>query len=163
MSKLSKFFVGLTGSLSLLLLPSVVNAGTSAAADTSGATGTTALPSVFAKLFGVWTIDSGGTTTGVTVTNLIMSILTLLFIVVFIVAIVYTFLAAIKYIRSEGNEQKVEEAKNAVKAVLFGVGAMFVAILGIILINALFGGASDPTSGLGTQISNIIKFIQTGK
>lgn len=88
--------------------------------------------------------------------QIVTSVLTIMFIVVFVVAVFYTFMAAIKYIRSEGNEQKVEEAKNAIKAVLFGVAAMFIAIVGILLINAFFNGGAAGTSALEQAITNII-------
>ncbi len=95
---------------------------------------------------------------GALINSTVTSAMTVMFIAVFVVAVFYTFMAAIKYIRSEGNEQKVEEAKNAVKAVLFGVAAMFIAIIGILLINAFFGG----TNGLGlTQsINDVLKPFQ---
>jgi len=133
MNKSTKILTGFVGSLALLFVPVSVNAQT-------------IVPNFLQTL-----IDAGkglGTNPGASSVTLLSSILTIVFIVVFIVAIVYTFMAAIKYIRSEGNEQKVEEAKNAVKAVLFGVGAMFVAILGVVLISAFFG-ISDPTSTVG--------------
>lgn len=95
---------------------------------------------------------------GDTIAKAVTNAMTIMFIVVFIVAVFYTFMAAIKYIRSEGNEQKVEEAKNAVKAVLFGVAAMFIAIIGILLINAFFGGNGG--TGLGTAIDDLLAPIQ---
>jgi heme/copper-type cytochrome/quinol oxidase subunit 2 len=88
--------------------------------------------------------------------KIVTSVLTIMFIVVFVVAVFYTFMAAIKYIRSEGNEQKVEEAKNAIKAVLFGVAAIFIAIVGILLINAFFNGGAAGTDAFSTAIKNII-------
>ena len=88
--------------------------------------------------------------------NIVQSAMTVLFIAVFIVAVFYTFMAAIKYIRSEGNEQKVEEAKNAIKAVLFGVAAMFVAIVGILLINAIFGGNAGDEGVLVKAIQGVL-------
>ncbi len=103
-----------------------------------------------------------GTDKGQTVANAVSSVMTIMFIAVFIVAVFYTFMAAIKYIRSEGNEQKVEEAKNAVKAVLFGVAAMFIAIIGILLINAFFGGTSS-TTGLAKAINDLLLPFQSTK
>ena len=96
------------------------------------------------------------TNRGETIAKAVTSAMTIMFIVVFIVAVFYTFMAAIKYIRSEGNEQKVEEAKNAIKAVLFGVAAMFIAIIGILLINAFFGGKGNGTTGLGEAIEQVL-------
>mgnify|MGYP007125673514 CR=1 FL=1 len=93
---------------------------------------------------------------GSTVNTVVTNGMTVLFIVVFVVAVFYTFMAAIKYIRSEGNEQKVEEAKNAIKAVLFGVAAMFIAIIGILLINAFFGGSGGDGNALSKAIDSIL-------
>lgn len=98
---------------------------------------------------------------GKLVADTVTSAMTVMFIAVFIVAVFYTFMAAIKYIRSEGNEQKVEEAKNAVKAVLFGVAAMFIAIIGILLINAFFG--STGTNGLGAAINSVLDPFKSTK
>ena len=95
---------------------------------------------------------------GVLINSTVTSAMTVMFIAVFVVAVFYTFMAAIKYIRSEGNEQKVEEAKNAVKAVLFGVAAMFIAIIGILLINAFFGGSSG--SSLSEAINSVLRPFQ---
>ncbi|MEI6887070.1 MAG: hypothetical protein WCK31_02420 [bacterium] len=145
MNKSTKILTGFVGSLALLFVPVSVNAQS-------------LIPTFLDPL--VKAGSSLGTEPGTSTVTLLSSILTIVFIVVFLVAIVYTFMAAIKYIRSEGNEQKVEEAKNAVKAVLFGVGAMFVAILGVVLISAFFG-VTDPTNttGLTGAINDIKKLL----
>ncbi len=62
----------------------------------------------------------------------------LLFVVVFIVAIVYSALAAIKFISSQGDASKLEESKGAVKAILMGFAAMLISIIGIFFIVWLF-------------------------
>lgn len=97
-----------------------------------------------------------GTNPAETTYSIVQSAMTILFVAVFIVAVFYTFMAAIKYIRSEGNEQKVEEAKNAIKAVLFGVAAMFIAIVGILLINAIFGGNAGGQNVLVDAINGVL-------
>lgn len=94
-------------------------------------------------------------TIGGTVATMVQSLITVIFIVVLIVAVLYTLKAAISYIRSEGNEQKVEGAKNAVKSVLLGVGAMFVALVGVVLIGSLFNGNNE-SGGLSKNIQQLI-------
>lgn len=68
--------------------------------------------------------------------------LVLLFALVFIVAVAFSALAAIKFISSQGEAQKLEESKGAVKAILMGFAAMLVAIIGIFVVMILFQG--DP-------------------
>lgn len=75
--------------------------------------------------------------------------LTILFIGVFIVAIAYSALAAIKFMSSQGDSGKLEESKGAVKAILMGFAAMLIAIMGIFLIVVIFGGT---TTGIGNEI-----------
>lgn len=65
--------------------------------------------------------------------------LTVLFVVVFIVAIVYSALAAIKFMSSQGDSGKLEESKGAVKAILMGFAAMILAIVGIFVILWILG------------------------
>ena len=69
--------------------------------------------------------------------------LTILFVIVFIVAIVYSALAAIKFISSQGDSGKLEESKAAVKAILFGFAAMLIAIVGIFVVIWALGGGTD--------------------
>ncbi len=69
--------------------------------------------------------------------------LTILFVVVFLVAIVYSALAAIKFISSQGDASKLEESKGAVKAILFGFAAMLLAIIGIFVVLWWLGSTSD--------------------
>jgi len=62
---------------------------------------------------------------------------------VFLVAIVYSALAGIKFITSQGESGKLEESKNAVKAILMGFGAMIIAIIGLFVIVVLLGGETE--------------------
>ena len=75
--------------------------------------------------------------------------MTILFIVVFIVAIAYSALAAIKFITSQGDSGKLEESKGAVKAILMGFAAMLVSIVGVFLVIVIFGGS---TGDIGTEV-----------
>ena len=87
--------------------------------------------------------------------SLIQAGITIFFVLVLIVAVIYTLIAAVKYIRSEGNEQKVEGAKNAIKAVLMGVAAIFIALIALVIINSVFIGDSS----LKEAIRNLINAI----
>jgi ABC-type Fe3+ transport system permease subunit len=78
--------------------------------------------------------------------------LTILFVVVFIIAIVYSALAAIKFISSQGDASKLEESKGAVKAILMGFAAMIIAIVGIFIILWIFEA--------GTEFSNAINNVE---
>jgi hypothetical protein len=70
--------------------------------------------------------------------------LTLLFVIVFIVAIVYSALAAIKFMSSQGDSGKLEESKGAVKAILMGFAAMILAIIGLFVILWVLGSTEAP-------------------
>ena len=67
--------------------------------------------------------------------------LTVLFVIVIIVAFIYSALAGIKLITSQGESGKMTEGKEAVKAILFGFGAMILAVAGIFVVFFLLGGA----------------------
>jgi heme/copper-type cytochrome/quinol oxidase subunit 2 len=56
-----------------------------------------------------------------------------------LISVVYALLAAFKYIRSEGDPGKMEEAQKSIKAIFFGIAAMIIAILGIVLVFVIFG------------------------
>ncbi|MFC1780497.1 hypothetical protein ACFLY9_02285 [Patescibacteria group bacterium] len=78
------------------------------------------------------------------VNNRVKAALTVLFIVVFIIAIVYSALAAIKFISSQGDASKLEESKGAVKAILMGFAAMLIAIVGLLVVLWVLGASSTP-------------------
>ena len=93
-------------------------------------------------------IDSFGFSTGTAdpveqVRKRVQWAITILFIVVFIIAIVYSALAAIKFISSQGDASKLEESKGAVKAILMGFAAMLISIIGIFFIVWLFNRSSQ--------------------
>ncbi len=57
---------------------------------------------------------------------------------VILVSVVYSILASIKYASSQGDEGKVAEAKKSIQAILSGIAALFIAIVGIILVLVFF-------------------------
>ena len=89
-------------------------------------------------------VTGAGHTPSTYVNNRVKSGLTMLFVGVFIVAIVYSALAAIKFISSQGDSSKLEQSKAAVKAILMGFAAMLVAIIGIFVILWVLGATSTP-------------------
>ncbi len=72
------------------------------------------------------------------VTSRVKFALYLLLAGVVLVAVVYAILAAYKYIQSQGDPGKIGEAQKAIKAIFFGVGAMAVGVVGIILVSVFF-------------------------
>jgi hypothetical protein len=57
---------------------------------------------------------------------------------VILVAVVYAIMAAYKYIQSQGDPGKIGEAQKAIKAIFFGVGALAVGVVGIVLVTVFF-------------------------
>jgi hypothetical protein len=65
---------------------------------------------------------------------------------VVLVAVVYSIIAAFKYISSQGDAGKIEEAQKAIRAIFLGIAAMLIAIVGIVLVFVFFGAARpDPS------------------
>lgn len=82
------------------------------------------------------------------VNNRVKAALTILFIVVFIVAIAYSALAAVKFISSQGDSSKLEQSKAAVKAILMGFAAMLLAIIGLVIMLWLLGATNMPEENI---------------
>jgi hypothetical protein len=70
-----------------------------------------------------------------------------------LVAVAYALLAAFKYIRSEGESGKMEEAQKSIKAIFIGIAAMLIAIIGIVLVFAIFGAQQANPELLQTCIN----------
>ncbi len=88
-------------------------------------------------------IPSGppGTTTNFII-NLLTNGLILMFTIVIVIAIVYAVLAGLKYIQSQGESDKVEEAQNALKSVFIGVLVVFVGVVIVVVIAGIFTNQS---------------------
>jgi len=100
------------------------------------------LPSFMQELIDNWE----GTSTTDKITGLVRLALTLAFGVVILIAVAFSIIAAIKYIRSQGDAGQVEEANKAIKAIFQGVAMMFVGIIGVILVFFVFEVAiPDPS------------------
>jgi len=64
---------------------------------------------------------------------------------IILVAVVYALIAAFKYIQSQGDPGKIEEAQKAIKAIFMGIAAMLIGIVGVVLVFVFFGaGRVDP-------------------
>ncbi len=72
---------------------------------------------------------------------------------VVLIAVVYSILSALKYIQSQGDAGKIEEAQKAIKAIFFGIGAMLIAIVGIVLVFVFFGASRPDPSLFQTCLS----------
>lgn len=86
--------------------------------------------------------------------------LSLIFVGIIAVAVYVIIRAAIKYIRSEGDESKIEEAQKAIKTVFMGVGALLVGIVGLVIILVFFqsSGALQGPEG-GTNVTPVDNFL----
>ena len=87
-----------------------------------------------------------GTTATEKVSGFVRLALTLAFGIVILAAVAYSIMAAIKYITSQGDAGKVEEANKAIKAIFQGVAMMFVGIIGVVIVFFIFDVAlPDPS------------------
>lgn len=90
--------------------------------------------------FGISSIcgNLDGTQAATQTYGLIQLVLNLIFIGIIIVSIYIIIKAAVKYIQSEGDDKKIQEAQKAIKSVFIGIAALFIGIIGIILVLAFF-------------------------
>jgi hypothetical protein len=67
-------------------------------------------------------------------------LLGLLFLGITLMAIFIIVQAGIKYIQSQGDEKKIEEANKAIKSVLAGIAVLIVGVVGVLLVLFFLGG-----------------------
>jgi len=115
------------------------------------ANATSLLPDQISDLFNL--LGGQGESTTQFVTSRVQLGLVIALGVVVLVAVVYAILAAIRYIRSQGEAGEIEEATKAIKAIFFGIGAMLIAIVGIVLVFVFFGATRPGTELFQTCIS----------
>jgi ABC-type phosphate transport system permease subunit len=84
-------------------------------------------------------------------------VLSLIFIGIILLAVVSIIKAAIVYIRSEGDEGKVQEASKAIKSVFIGIGALIAGLVGLAIVITVIG-ASEALSG-GEAPESVDDFI----
>lgn len=61
-----------------------------------------------------------------------------------LLSIIYAIAAAYKYIRSAGDPGEMEKAQKSIKAIFYGIAALILTILGIVVIYAVLG--AEPTN-----------------
>lgn len=99
--------------------------------------------------------DTGGTneTAQRFVAARLQLFISLIFVGIIILAVFIIIRAGVKYIQSQGDEGKIQEAQKAIKSVFIGIAVLFVGILGIVLVLAFFGGVGLLSPG-GTGDNN---------
>jgi fumarate reductase subunit D len=103
------------------------------------------LPDVINDLLGL--LGPGGSNASEFIVDRLKFVLFLALGAVVLVAVVYSIMAAYKYIRSQGDPGKIDEAQKAIKAIFMGLAALSVAVVGVVLI-FLFFGLDTPESTL---------------
>lgn len=103
------------------------------------------LPEEISNVFDLFGED--GSLTTVFVTSRVRVALVIALGILILVAVVYALIAAFKYIQSQGDPGKIEEAQKAIKAIFMGVAAMMVGIVGIVLVFVFFA-ATRPDASL---------------
>lgn len=87
--------------------------------------------------FGINGICTGSKETS-DATSFIRFLLSAVFVGIIIISIYVVIKSALKYIQSEGDDKKIGEASKAIKAVFIGIAALFVGVIGIIIVLAFF-------------------------
>lgn len=103
------------------------------------------LPDQISNIFGLLGEDGGLTASFITGRVRVGLIIALALLI--LVAVIYALLAAFKYIQSQGDPGKIEEAQKAIKAIFYGVAAMMIGIVGIVLVFVFFS-ATRPAAEL---------------
>lgn len=134
--KLRKYSIAL-GILSMLSLTISFPVGVSAQSNL--------LPKQITNIFELLGTDGGLTASFITGRVRVGLIIALALLI--LVAVVYALIAAFKYIQSQGDPGKIEEAQKAIKAIFYGVAAMMIGIVGIVLVFVFFA-ASRPAAEL---------------
>ncbi|MEI7578952.1 MAG: hypothetical protein WCJ58_02805 [bacterium] len=101
------------------------------------------LPDSIKKIFNLMGVN--GCNTAGFITNRVQTGLVIGLIVLVLFGVVYSLLAAFKYIRSEGDPGKIEEAQKGIKAIFFGIAAMMIGIVGIVIVFVFFGATRPGT------------------
>lgn len=66
--------------------------------------------------------------------------LSLLFIGIILISVFIIVQAGIKYIQSQGDEGKIQDAQKSIRSVFLGIGLLFVGVIGIVLVLVVFNG-----------------------
>lgn len=100
-------------------------------------------------------LATAGQDAGKQVRNLVQFGLSLVFIAIIIFSVYIIIKAALKYIRSEGDESKIQEAQKAIKSVFIGIAALFIGVIGILIILAFFNATNTGVNDTPNQINNV--------
>jgi len=103
------------------------------------------LPDQINDLFGLLGPDGSGTANFVT--SRVQLGLVIALGIVLLIAVVFSIISAVKYISSQGDSGQIEEAQKAIKAIFFGIGAMLISVVGIVIVFVFFG-ATQPDASL---------------
>ncbi len=95
------------------------------------------LPEQILNLFNL--LGPQGSGTAAFITSRIRVALFIALGVIIVVAVVYALIASFRYIQSQGDPSKIEDAQKAIKAIFFGIAAMMIAVVGVILVFVFFG------------------------
>ncbi len=79
------------------------------------------------------------------VSSRVKSLLTIALGGVVLISLIFSIIAAVKYITAQGNEQKIEEAKKSFTSIMVGVAALILSIIGVVLVLRFFGIDSSTT------------------
>lgn len=93
-------------------------------------------------------VNAVGTNRSSFLISLIRNGLIILFAVIVIAAIIYAALAGFKYIRSQGDETKVSEATEAIKAVMIGLLVAFLGVIAVIIVSSVFADGSQVSQSI---------------
>jgi hypothetical protein len=108
-------------------------------------------PETITNLFNLLGAEGGNTSEFVS--SRIQALLLIGLGVIVLAAVIYAGLAALKYIRSQGDPGQVEEAGKAVKAIFLGLAVLLLSIVGIVLIFVFFGAEIFNTNIYQTCLS----------
>lgn len=97
------------------------------------------LPEQILNLFNL--LGPQGSGTAAFITSRIRVALFIALGLIIVVAVVYALIASFKYIQSQGDPGKIEDAQKAIKAIFFGIAAMMIAVVGVILVFVFFGAS----------------------
>lgn len=64
----------------------------------------------------------------------------LIFVIIIIIGIFSIVRGSYKMINSEGDDAKIQEGFKVIRAVWIGIGLIFLGLIGIVVISAIFGG-----------------------
>jgi hypothetical protein len=88
--------------------------------------------------FGENITDGTTATSAQVIVSVIRNGLVIFFAIIVIAAIIYAAYSGLKFIRSQGASDKVEEATEAIKYTLIGLGVAFIGVIAVIIVSGIF-------------------------